>query len=1122
MSAPVMVPRVPDSFLHGMNSLDDARTLPDGVHQLIENGLPGVTLKPRCGVLDVKKDTTALGYGTVHTIFRPGGIHVQAGGKDFFMVWHKNLTTTDEYGLEVWNSTDNTRTLLITADFNQSEVHFQFKKLYNAIYCVMEYEIATNHGSAYRTKNCIIEWNSTTAAWEVREMMIDVAPLVSGLSVGEDVANGMRKVVQSAVVVHNGKVIGFGGYDGGLSSETYRSDDGKRWDVVLWNEAYTRQRYGHAMLSYNNKVWMIGGLARSTTYKNDVWYSTDNGASWTQATAAAAFAARAYHGALVYNGKMWVMGGWGVADYNDVWYSTDGITWTQATAAAAWAARSRFGCVVHSNKMWIAGGRALGASTYYQNVYSSTDGITWTKTADVILATYAGVQDFPLLSFNSKLWVVLPSDGGNETDEVWYSSDGVTWALSTADFGHANRSAGVGFVLDGKMWYALGGSGSGWSTVYNDSIYSADGITWTKAVTGLTKGKYVDYAFEFVRRTDTSSVLASAYTNYVFEPWQTKDGETIYGPDEKKLSGTTNLSAANPGVLAGSGTAFATELAIGDFIRIDGSNFAYEVLTRTNDTSATVSNAGFNTATGKSLCLLPSVGDPITNETFHEGTNPGIEDTSKRIPVYVDIANAQGIVYIQVPDATDALAQGATHLRVFRTAEGTDLTTAAGLSHSFLMDIAIKGDSIVSGRLVIDDTTDDELSGETNLLISTDYDVPPQGRYVDFDTRLWIGGNPNNAGHWFYSELPLNVQFPQKYANLFRLDEFWIACDPDDGQNDTGTAVLSGDRYFFKDRKIFILRGSNPDNAPEMISDGIGCCCPYTLTRANIQFFGGQCLLFQSELGPAVLVAGGSVRLITELTVAELWPSKTGVLRTSAGAPTTKYTRNKVTGAYWDNTWWILFGDSRDTSSEQATCKCFGLRFGDKNEIVAPFQVTFPQYSSATIYEPQMLITVDNHKAYTFSHKADATPAVCYRLTRFCVPARYQDGYSEGNTSYNMVVKSRALYNSSDGTGSVVPKKILIFMLYDDTDTFTVILSTDGGRSYETCNVVQERQSGIGADNTFRDYIAILLKEGPVGKRNEITITKQVAATGTLELFRYYLIGSRFEREDEFVAGYAY
>jgi hypothetical protein len=70
-------------------------------------------------------------------------------------------------------------------------------------------------------------------------------------------------------------------------------------------------------------MWVIGGYGTTQPYpRNDVWYST-NGATWTQATAAAAFTARFKHDSAVFNNKIWVIGGTDNSsnNLNDVWYS---------------------------------------------------------------------------------------------------------------------------------------------------------------------------------------------------------------------------------------------------------------------------------------------------------------------------------------------------------------------------------------------------------------------------------------------------------------------------------------------------------------------------------------------------------------------------------------------------------------------------------------------------------------------------------------------------------------------------------------------------------------------------------------------------------------------------------
>ena len=82
-------------------------------------------------------------------------------------------------------------------------------------------------------------------------------------------------------------------------------------------------RFGGQLLGFGSQLWLIGG--GQSGYGNDVWSSSD-GVTWNQKTAAAGFAPRRYPQALVFNNKLWVIGGFSSSlNYlNDIWYTQDG------------------------------------------------------------------------------------------------------------------------------------------------------------------------------------------------------------------------------------------------------------------------------------------------------------------------------------------------------------------------------------------------------------------------------------------------------------------------------------------------------------------------------------------------------------------------------------------------------------------------------------------------------------------------------------------------------------------------------------------------------------------------------------------------------------------------------
>lgn len=56
-------------------------------------------------------------------------------------------------------------------------------------------------------------------------------------------------------------------------------------------------------------------------YYNDVWFSNDC-VNWVQANESAPWTARFGHTSVAFNNKLWVVGGLAESFQNDVWYST--------------------------------------------------------------------------------------------------------------------------------------------------------------------------------------------------------------------------------------------------------------------------------------------------------------------------------------------------------------------------------------------------------------------------------------------------------------------------------------------------------------------------------------------------------------------------------------------------------------------------------------------------------------------------------------------------------------------------------------------------------------------------------------------------------------------------------
>ncbi|MFH2232009.1 MAG: DUF2341 domain-containing protein [Patescibacteria group bacterium] len=147
------------------------------------------------------------------------------------------------------------------------------------------------------------------------------------------------------------------------------------------------------------------------------------------------------------------------------------------TGSPGWARRAEQGSLVYDNKMWIFGG-GDELDNFYNDVWYSTDGITWTEaTSSAGWTTRYGMG---VVEFDNKMWLYGGYKySGDYRNDVWYSTDGITWTEATSSAAWLPRLRHGALVYDNKMW-VLGGFRSG--PIYkNDVWYSTDGITWTEA-----------------------------------------------------------------------------------------------------------------------------------------------------------------------------------------------------------------------------------------------------------------------------------------------------------------------------------------------------------------------------------------------------------------------------------------------------------------------------------------------------------------------------------------------------------------------------------------------------------------------------------------------------------------
>ncbi len=244
-------------------------------------------------------------------------------------------------------------------------------------------------------------------------------------------------------------------------------------------------RFDHSSVTLpDGSIVLSGGNSSPNGLMNDVWRSTDNGATWTRMTSHAEWTARFEHSTVAMPDGSIVLSGGSATDgiKQDVWRSTNkGANWTQMTTSAEWGKRTDHSSVAMPDGSIILTGGYISSGYYKNDTWRSVNnGSSWTS----VNASSGWTRRYHHTS------VVLPDEsivlmGGYDSiigrrNDTWRSvNGGATWTLMNASSGWTARYEHTSVAMPDGSILLMGGSAT--DGLKNDMWRSKDcGRTWSR------------------------------------------------------------------------------------------------------------------------------------------------------------------------------------------------------------------------------------------------------------------------------------------------------------------------------------------------------------------------------------------------------------------------------------------------------------------------------------------------------------------------------------------------------------------------------------------------------------------------------------------------------------------
>lgn len=252
-------------------------------------------------------------------------------------------------------------------------------------------------------------------------------------------------------------------------------------------------RFGHTMVTIENKVYLFGGVNYASSGQllndyspggqlfNDLWVWADEEKDWLVIPQHSQPPARHSHAAVELNGRMYVLFGQDGSGnfFEDLWsYDPVNNTWDEITPAGpSPTARAGHSAVVIDNAIYVLGGEDENG-TILDELWRYDPGTNaWEQRAAL---PAGGVREHAAAAVAGKMYIFCGEDGENPLDDLWvYVPSENSWTQLDPAGSAPSARHGMTLAQYAEWIWLIGGSSPG-VDLKETWEFNVSTQTWTK------------------------------------------------------------------------------------------------------------------------------------------------------------------------------------------------------------------------------------------------------------------------------------------------------------------------------------------------------------------------------------------------------------------------------------------------------------------------------------------------------------------------------------------------------------------------------------------------------------------------------------------------------------------